>query len=72
MYLTRSPKQRYMDYLHADTGYSFAEYLGIDEPLIEFWNGKCRYRSRKASGTWETLKKDARASYKQALKAVKR
>lgn len=68
MYLTRTPKQRYMDYLYNDGGNSFAEYLGIDEPRIEFWNGKCRYRSRQATGTWEKLKKDAKASYKQALK----
>jgi hypothetical protein len=26
----------YRDYLHADTGYSFAEYLGIELPKLEY------------------------------------
>lgn len=67
MYMTRTAKERYADYLHNDAGNTFAEYLGIDAPVIDFHREKYRYKSHKAIGTWETLKKDAKKSYKQVL-----
>jgi hypothetical protein len=67
---------RYGDYLHADSSLTFAEWLGIDVPREEhctvFCDGRSLYRyvSRRATGEWCPLKKDAKANYKAALRAA--
>lgn len=73
-----APKKRtrYDEYLNADTCQSFAEWLGIDVPEIEYgsWypnRGKFRMVSRRAKGEWCDTQKEAKASYKQALRASK-
>ncbi len=69
-------RSRYEDYLDSDTCQSFAEWLGIDVPGIEYghWHpnqGKFRMVSRRATGEWCDNRKDAKASYKAKLKAAK-
>lgn len=69
-------RSRYEDYLNSDTCQSFAEWLGIDVPEIEYghWypnQGKFRMVSRRAAGEWCDTQKDAKASYKANLKAAK-
>lgn len=73
-----APKKhtRYEEYLAADYGHSFAEWLGIDVPEIEYgsWytcRGKFRMVSRRAAGEWCDTQKAAKASYKEALRASK-
>ena len=73
-----APKKRtrYEEYLAADYGHSFAEWLGIDVPKIEYgsWypnKGKFRMVSRRAAGEWCNTQKEAKAGYKQALSASK-
>lgn len=73
-----APKKRtrYDEYLAADTCQSFAEWLGIDVPEIEYgsWypnDGKFRMVSHLAAGEWCDTQKAAKASYKAALKAAK-
>lgn len=73
-----APKKRtrYEEYLAADYGHSFAEWLGIDVPEIEYgsWSpcrGKFRMVSRRAAGEWCDTQKAAKASYKEALRASK-
>ena len=73
-------QQRYLDYLDADTGYSFAEFMGIEVPSLhaEMQKGKWRYRYDRTrwnwsakeyvTGEWGATKKEAKASYKAALK----
>jgi len=63
---------RYGNFLHADGGQSFAEYLGIDAPVTEYghWGhnlDKVRMKSKRATGKWCMTKKEAKASYKAAL-----
>lgn len=67
-------KSRYGRYLHADSGRTFAEWLGIDVPRLEcdhsFLSGdRFRYKSSRATGAWKRSRKDAKASYKAALHA---
>lgn len=63
---------KYGDFLHADCGHSFAEWLGIEVPRYDFETrrGKFFYRLRssRAMGEWKPLKKEAKASYKAALR----
>lgn len=73
-----APKKRtrYEEYLAADYGHSFAEWLGIDVPKIEYgsWypnDGKFRMVSRSAAGEWCNTQKEAKSSYKKALSASK-
>ncbi|WP_447872042.1 hypothetical protein [Serratia fonticola] len=72
--LTEPKKRtRYEQYLDADTIQSFAEWLGIDVPEVEYgsWypnRGMYRMVSRRASGEWCATQKAAKASYKLALK----
>ena len=73
-----APKKRtrYDEYLAADYGHSFAEWLGIDVPKIEYGScypndGKFRMVSRRAHGEWCDTQKAAKASYKEALRASK-
>ena len=77
--LPQPPKlTRYGEYMDADTGLSFTEYLGIRLPRVD-WNyetgEKCRYRytrldwhySIDVQGEWKPTKKAAKESYKEAL-----
>ena len=69
-------RTRYEEYLAADYGHSFAEWLGIDVPKIEYgsWypnDGKFRMVSRRAAGEWCNTQKEAKASYKNKLSASK-
>jgi len=73
-----APKKRtrYDDYLRSEVCESFAEWLGIDVPKVEYgsWipnSGKIRMTSSRATGAWCSTKKNAKASYKQALSASK-
>ena len=73
-----APKKRtrYDDYLRSEVCESFAEWLGIDVPKVEYgsWypnSGKIRMTSRRATGAWCSTKKEAKASYKQVLSASK-
>lgn len=76
----------YGDFLHADTGHSFADYLNINLPKYEYggmWNAekvrmirKTDTRARIAAqyeiiGEWCDTKREAKASYKAAMKARK-
>jgi hypothetical protein len=68
-------KSRYEEYLDAEYGHSFAEWLGIEVPKLEsgdYWHktrGLVRYTSSRATGEWAATKKAAKASYKAALSA---
>jgi hypothetical protein len=78
--LPQPPKlTRYGEYMDADTGHSFAEYLGINAPRVEWnreWGKKSLYRYVRqdwqyqcdVAGEWKPTKKAAKASYKEALK----
>lgn len=79
-HLPPEPKlTRYDEYLRSDTGHSFAEWLGIREPRIEFRGpfNACEYRmfringfyERDIYGDWAPTKKAAKESYKAALRA---
>lgn len=82
-------RSRYEEFLDADYGHSFAEWLCIEIPEVE-WSGnrnyssirpdECyRYRRREFTrgerwspeiiGEWKNTKKEAKASYKEALAA---
>lgn len=67
-------RTRYEQYLDADTCQSFAEWLGIDAPKREHgyhWDnrGKVRMRNSQVSGEFCKTLKEAKTSYKQALKS---
>lgn len=72
---------KFDEFMDADTGHSFAEYLGIRKPEYEHRGGwKCwEYRmfrrqfdySRDVQGEWAPTKKAAKSSYKAALQAFK-
>lgn len=70
-------KRRYQDYIeYAECYDSFAAYLGIDVPERQYCNwgddrGKVRLHSRKATGEYCKTLKEAKASYKSALKTSK-
>jgi hypothetical protein len=73
-----APKKRtrYDEYLRSEVCESFAEWLGIDVPKVEYssWcpnSWKIRMISSRATGAWCSTKKEAKASYKQALSASK-
>lgn len=71
-------KRNYNEYLDADSGQNFAEWLGIYVPEFEYHTmaGKslCRmfrrgpYGARDVQGNWCSTQKAAKASYKQALR----
>lgn len=75
------PKRtRYDDFLDADSGLEFHEWLGIEKPKVEYRDKSfihgdvepgCRMRSSRATGEWCKTKKDAKASYKAALAVAK-
>lgn len=64
-------RSRYDDYLHAEVCESFAEWLGIDIPKREYSDSfsRVRLKSSKATGEYCKTLKDAKTSYKAALKA---
>ena len=68
---------KYEQYLRADIGCSFAEWLGIEVPRRESqgYRYSADYRVRlvssKATGEWGTTLKEAKALYKKALDATK-
>ena len=79
-------RTRYEEYLHADTGYGFAEFLGINKPKYEtrlkpglpFRYEHRMYRLERGyyhftdvAGEWKPTKKEAKASYKEALQRIK-
>lgn len=65
-------QRRYRDYLRADAGYDFAEFLGIELPRLEFGSrNTVRYTSSRGTGEWCSCKKDAKASYKQNMASRK-
>jgi len=67
-------KCNYQEFLDADSGHCFGEWLGINLPEFEYFNGKIRMLRRcwdystDISGEWCKTKKTAKASYKEALK----
>lgn len=66
----------YRDFIHADYGHSFCEWLGYDAPRYECryeFNGNSTYRmvSSRAKGEWCRTKKAAKSSYKGWLKHTK-
>ena len=67
-------KSNYQDFLDADSGHEFHEWLGINKPLLDYdRNGNCRmyrlgnYRDMSVYGEWRPDKKEAKASYKAKL-----
>lgn len=77
------PKQsKWEDYLDADYGHSFAEWLGIERPRVEChhpYGRKPEYRVYRSPrdwlgetmpvrGEWKPTKKEAKANYKEALR----
>lgn len=68
---------RYNEYLSASCFDSFAEFLGINKPSVRsrFINGRWEYQMARAAtrtenavtGEWKPTKKEAKASYKEAL-----
>lgn len=67
--------QRYQDFLDADCGYDFSDFLGIDLPDIEYNGCLWMYKSVKykgVNGEWEKTKHEAKQSYKDALKRFKK
>lgn len=75
----------WLEYMDADYGHSFAEWLGIEKPRLEYhWDSrnanKYRYvraehtrRGRwrqRVEGQYAPTMKEAKASYKEALKKV--
>lgn len=69
-------RSRYEEYLDADVGYSFAEFLGIEVPQRDYSRDRrtpkhFRLVSKLAKGGYAPTLKDAKASYKAALAAQK-
>lgn len=72
-------RNKYIEWLDADTGYSFAEFICIKNPprIESDWSGNgWRYRMTRSccgsfncvQGEWAPTKKAAKASYKAELK----
>lgn len=74
---------RYQQFMDSDCGNTFAEYLGINVPVLEFghptYGGGYRYvrtshiswDHERIEGEWCKTQKEAKASYKAALKKAK-
>lgn len=81
--LPQPPKlTKYGEYLDADTGHSFADFLGINPPRLEtdfplrgptlYRYARCDWRYKvDVVGEWKPTKKEAKATYKAALCAKK-
>ena len=74
-------KTRYSEFVNADYGHSFAEWLGITVPTLDtryyFRSGNQYQYSRwygctKVCGQWEKTMKAAKTSYKMAVAEYKR
>lgn len=79
---TPPPKKlsRYDEYRESECSEGFAWWLGINVPVVEMdygWGSRktwyryvrrTAYRSDDVHGEWATTKKDAKASYKEALR----
>lgn len=71
-------KRRYQDYLNADGCYeNFAHFLGVDVPKREYNHYKrysepsmVRLSSSRGTGEWKKTLKEAKASYKEAIKVA--
>ena len=63
-------QERYSSFLRADFGCSFAEYLGIDIPQLDYYDGKYRYSNWKKDiyGDYCNTKREAKISYKKKCK----
>lgn len=63
-------QNNYHDYINADSGLTFAEFLGIERPRLEYGSfgyggqGNYRYKSPRGEGEWKPTMKEAKASYK--------
>lgn len=70
-------RTKYQEYLHADYGHSFADFLGITRPEWQYYSthnsNQVRMVSRKTGikSDFFNLKKDAKADYKNKLKLSK-
>lgn len=73
-----SKRSKYEQFLRADTGLTFAEWLGIDVPQRDYRQAfgpsrgirsEVRLRTSRATGSWCPTVKEAKASYKAALAA---
>lgn len=79
-HLPQPPKySRYDEYLRSECSEGFAWFLGIRVPDVEWnheWGKACRYRFVRrdwtyhvdVAGDWKPTKKEAKASYKAALR----
>ena len=78
--LPQPPKySRYDEYLQSECSEGFAWWLGINVPRVEWnyqWGGAAKYRYVRVdwqyradvAGEWRPTKKEAKASYKEALR----
>ena len=72
----KKSEKKYREFLNADFGCDFNEYLGIKLPKLEwktegYGHDVYRYKSSKyqhVAGEWSNNKKEAKISYKLALK----
>lgn len=62
-------RKRYREYWRSESSLSFAEWLGIDVPEREYSSLGVRMYNRKSAGQFCKTLKEAKASYKAALKA---
>jgi hypothetical protein len=66
-------KQRYKEYIDTEYSGSYADFLGIEVPVIKYknlgWEGLRRMESSRAIGEWKKTNKEAKASYKEKLTA---
>lgn len=67
-------RSKYEQYLDSDADYSFADFLGIEVPRREYSYDRrtpnhFRLVSSRATGEYALTLKDAKASYKEALRA---
>lgn len=74
----RKARSKYQDFQDSECGNDFHEWLGINKPRVDYdRNGNCRmyrigdYRDVSIYGEWRKTKKQAKASYKDALRASK-
>ena len=80
VHLPQPPKRsKYEDYRRSESSSSFAEWMGIDVPRVDVDHRsghQTLYRYRRDSlfswenvtGEWKSTKKEAKASYKEALR----
>ena len=79
--LPMPPKRtKYDQYLREESTLDFHEWLGIEKPRVDSiqsrqangkWQWQHRMQSSRATGEWSPTQKEAKASYKAALKAKK-